>query len=154
MLKKLELLLPPLPLTLVLCAMIILAAMLSPELSIVVPYSQIMAFVFWGLSAVFVLPAALSFIKAKTTVDPRVPEKSKQLVINGLYKISRNPMYLGFLCMIIGTGFFYTHIMAVIFAILFVPYMNRFQISLEEQALKNAFGDSYIQYCQRVRRWL
>ena len=154
MLKMLELLLPPLPLTSVLCALISWLTYLFPSLSLNIPYGDIIAIIFWLMGTAFVLPAAISFFNAKTTVDPRTPEKSKTLVINGLYKISRNPMYVGFLFYILGTAFFYTHISGLIIAVLFVPYMNRFQISLEEQQLNKTFGTQYSEYCQSVRRWL
>ena len=154
MLKKLELLLPPLPLTFVLCGAIVISDIFIPELSINLAYGNWIACLFFMMSAVFVLPAVFSFIQAKTTVDPRVPEKSKKLVVSGLYKISRNPMYVGFLFFILATGFFYSNIIALVLAVVFVPYMNRFQISLEETQLNKAFGEHYIQYCQRVRRWL
>ena len=153
--KRLELLLPPLPLTLILSLGIFAFAYFLPNTNIQIDRSiQEWAIAFWVLAIVFVLPAAISFFKAKTTVDPRYPEKSKALVINGLYKISRNPMYVGFLFILMGCTLFTGNIIGALITILFVPYMNRFQISPEELHLKDTFGEQYIDYCQRVRRWL
>ena len=152
--KKLELLLPPLPLTLALCGIIALCAKLTPQLSLSITSAVEWGFAFWIVGMAFVLPAAISFFKAKTTVDPRTPEKSNTLVISGLYKVSRNPMYVGFLFIIVGTACFYGHISGLIISALFTPYLNRFQISLEEQQLSARFGAEYEQYCQKVRRWL
>ncbi len=154
MFKKLELLLPPLPLTLVLCAIIILSANLLPQFSLSITSAIEWGFAFWLMGFAFVLPAAISFLKAKTTVDPRKPQKSNVLVSNGLYKVSRNPMYVGFLFFIVGTACVYGHISGFIIAGLFIPYMNRFQILPEERHLAAAFGEQYTQYCKSVRRWL
>lgn len=154
MLKKLDLLIPPLPLTIVLCVIIAFSDHYFPEYSLTIPSAIEWGFAFWVVGIAFVLPAATSFFKAKTTVDPRTPEKTKALVITGLYKVSRNPMYVGFLFVIVGTACFYQHISGVIISVIFIPYMNRFQITLEEQHLHRNFGDEYEQYCKRVRRWL
>ena len=154
MFKTLELLIPPLPLTIALCAIIFLCHSLTPQYSLSINSAIEWGIAFWVLGIAFVLPAAISFFKAKTTVDPRTPEKSNKLVINGLYKLSRNPMYVGFLFLIVGTACYTGHISGLLLSVSFIPYMNRFQISLEEQHLTSTFGDEYIQYCNSVRRWL
>ena len=154
MLKKLELLIPPLPLTIVMCGVILLCHSLTPQYSLTISSAIEWGIAFWVLGVAFVLPAAISFFKAKTTVDPRTPEKSNKLVISGLYKLSRNPMYVGFLFLIVGTACYSGHVSGLVLSIAFIPYMNRFQISLEEQQLTTLFGEEYIQYCQTVRRWL
>jgi protein-S-isoprenylcysteine O-methyltransferase Ste14 len=76
------------------------------------------------------------------------------LVTHGVYRISRNPMYLGFLLFLIGTGFFVANISALLLIMIFVLYMNRFQIEPEEKHLENSFGQTYIDYKTRVRRWI
>ena len=154
MFKTLELLIPPLPLTIALCGIIFLCHSLTPQYSLSINSAIEWGMAFWVLGIAFVLPAAISFFKAKTTVDPRTPEKSNKLVINGLYKLSRNPMYVGFLFLIVGTACYTGHVSGLLLSISFIPYMNRFQISLEEQHLTSTFGDEYIQYCNSVRRWL
>jgi len=94
------------------------------------------------------------FLKQKTTVDPRKPQKASSLVTNGLYAFSRNPMYLALLfillawCLYLGNAFNY------LIAALFVGYMNRFQIFPEEVVLQEMFGKAYVAYCSKVRRWL
>lgn len=154
MFKKLELLIPPLPLTIILCGMIFLCQSLTPQYALTIPSAVEWGWAFWILGTAFVLPAAISFFKAKTTVDPRTPENSNKLVTTGLYKFSRNPMYVGFLFFIVGTASYSGHISGLLIAIAFIPYMNRFQITLEEQQLTRLFGDEYIEYCHAVRRWL
>ncbi|WP_268409385.1 methyltransferase family protein [Alteromonas sp. a30] len=96
----------------------------------------------------------MSFKQAKTTVDPRDPSKSEHLVITGIYRWTRNPMYLGFLFWLIAWGIYLSDGASLLLAFLFVPYMNRFQIHPEERMLKQFFGRQYEDYCQQVRRWL
>lgn len=151
---NLELLIPPFPLSLVLCGIIILCAKWFPQYSFSITSMAEWGLAFWALAMAFILPAVFSFIKAKTTVDPRHPNNSHTLVTSGLYKISRNPMYVGFLFLIIGTTCFYGQIVGFFLTALFVIYMNRYQIAPEEKQLIDTFGDEYIQYCQSVKRWL
>lgn len=96
----------------------------------------------------------ISFRKAKTTIDPRDPSKSEQLVISGIYRRTRNPMYLGFLFWLFAWGVYLNDIASLVVALLFIPYMNRFQIQPEERILKQFFGQQYEEFCAQVRRWL
>lgn len=96
----------------------------------------------------------LSFRKAKTTVDPRDPNKSNSLVVVGVYKLTRNPMYIGFLFCLIAWGIYLNDAMSLAFAFLFIPYMNRFQIKIEERFLEQNFGQAFLDYKAQVRRWL
>lgn len=108
------------------------------------------------LAATGVLVVAVGvyqFYRAGTTVDPRDPSKSTQLVTYGLYRYSRNPMYLGLLLLLLSWGLYLGNAFNTITAALFVAYMNRFQISKEEEALSRLFGKEYQQYCLAVRRW-
>ena len=93
---QLELRFPPLPLTFIFAVFIWIADSLLP-LGFDFTGQALLASFFLFLGLLFILPAAFSFFKAKTTVDPRTPNKSNTLVISGLYKISRNPMYVGML---------------------------------------------------------
>ena len=100
------------------------------------------------------LMGVMGFKKAQTTVDPTKPEKTSSLVTNGIYQFSRNPMYVGFLCLILAWGMYLDNLCALAFALLFIPYMNRFQIQVEEQILLEIFGEEYKDYQSKVRRWL
>ncbi|MGK0443350.1 MAG: protein-S-isoprenylcysteine O-methyltransferase Ste14 [Bermanella sp.] len=106
------------------------------------------------LGLLFILPAAFSFFNAKTTVDPRTPDKSRTLVISGLYTISRNPMYVGMLLCLISLSMAQGNIFSLLLSFLFAWYITHFQIKPEERFLTEKFGDQYVQYCQKVRRWL
>ncbi|MFT6152982.1 MAG: protein-S-isoprenylcysteine O-methyltransferase Ste14 [Bermanella sp.] len=154
MLKKLELLLPPLPFTIFLCGVIILCANLLPQLSLSITSAIEWGFAFWAMGLAFLTLAAFSFLKVNANTDPRKLENTKTLVTSGLYSVSRNPMYMGFLFFIVGTTCVYGHISGFVIAAFFIPYMNRFQIKSEEKYLSATFGEEYIKYCQSVRRWL
>lgn len=99
------------------------------------------------------LIAILQFLKSKTTIDPMKPSKASSLVTSGLYKYSRNPMYLGLLLLLLAWGIWLGNAFNVLLAAGFVGYMNKFQILPEEAALVERFGKSYKQYCALVRRW-
>lgn len=104
--------------------------------------------------AVIVTSVALyQFFEAKTTTDPSHPDKAKKLVKNGIYAYTRNPMYLGFLLLLLAWGVWLGNAFNTLLAAGFVAYMNRFQIIPEERALLQIFGNDYKQYCLLVRRW-
>lgn len=104
--------------------------------------------------AVFISVVSLfQFYRAKTTVDPMAPAKASKLVTRGMYKFSRNPMYLAMLLLLLALGLKLGNAFNTVTAALFVAYMNRFQIGPEEEALTKMFGKEYQQYCVRVRRW-
>jgi len=100
------------------------------------------------------LTGFLSFKKVKTTIDPTTPGNASSLVTSGIYRITRNPMYLGLLIILIGWGVFLSNLFALAFSACFVFYMNRFQIAQEERALEEIFGEAYTAYKGRVRRWV
>jgi protein-S-isoprenylcysteine O-methyltransferase Ste14 len=96
----------------------------------------------------------LSFRRAGTTVNPFKPDNASSLVMTGIYRFTRNPMYIGLLMTLLGWAAFLASLPALLFVIAFVPYMNRFQIQPEERALSSLFGADYAVYRARVRRWL
>jgi protein-S-isoprenylcysteine O-methyltransferase Ste14 len=96
----------------------------------------------------------LEFRRARTTVDPRYPESSTSIVTSGIYRRTRNPMYLGFLLWLLAGAAFLANPLTLAGPIAFVAYMNRFQIRPEERALAARFGSPYESYLARVRRWI
>jgi protein-S-isoprenylcysteine O-methyltransferase Ste14 len=117
---------------------------------------------FWTIAAAAVLlfgifccvAGVVSFRHARTTVDPRNPEQSAALVSSGIYRITRNPMYVGFSLILLAQSLYLQSLIGIIISALFMAYLQRFQIKPEERALRALFGEAYITYCQRVRRWL
>lgn len=94
------------------------------------------------------------FIKAKTTYLPMRPEKSSALVTNGIYRYSRNPMYLSMAVFLLGVGILCGDVLALLVLPLFAMYMTRYQIIPEERALERLFGEAYRDYKRRTRRWV
>ncbi|NAS11717.1 methyltransferase family protein [Poritiphilus flavus] len=105
------------------------------------------------LGAIVAFIALIQFYRAKTTVDPMSPSKASRLVMSGIYRFSRNPMYLAMLLLLLAWGLKLGNAFNTLLAALFVAYMNRFQIIPEEEALGKLFGKPYQQYCLKVRRW-
>lgn len=101
---------------------------------------------------ILLLGAAGLFKKIGTTVDPtKAPD---QLVTTGIYKLSRNPMYLGMLLILIGAQFALSSLTGLILPISFFLIMNKIVIPREEQMVANAFGVEYHEYRMRTRRWI
>lgn len=94
------------------------------------------------------------FLRAHTTINPLRPQRSSALVTDGLYRVSRNPMYLGMLLLLCGWSVYLANLLALPVLGLFVLTLNRLQIQPEERILRELFGQPYLDYCQRVRRWL
>lgn len=100
------------------------------------------------------LAGVVSFRRVGTTVNPIKPGAASALVTSGPYRVSRNPMYLGMLFVLLGWAFYLSHPLAFILVPLFVLYMNRFQIIPEERSLSAMFGAQFAAYKTKVRRWL
>jgi len=96
--------------------------------------------------------AFIEFRKARTTLDPHGAVKA--LVIGGVYRFTRNPIYAGFLFMVIGFPLNYDSLWGIVCAPFFVITMNRLVIEREEAYLEKRFGEAYTSYKSRVRRWL
>ena len=102
---------------------------------------------------IIIIPV-FQFILSRTTVDPVNFENVSKLVKNGIYKYTRNPMYLGMLIIILSTVIYYLNLFSVFTPIIFVLWINKFQIVPEEKKLVEIFGDEYFNYKSKSRRWL
>jgi protein-S-isoprenylcysteine O-methyltransferase Ste14 len=106
------------------------------------------------LGAVICLSGVVSFRRARTSVNPMRPDSTSSLVVSGIYKYTRNPMYLGFLLLLLGWAIFLSNLAPFALLPAFVVYMNYFQIRPEERALGSLFAKEYQPYLARVRRWI
>ncbi|MBP8187003.1 MAG: isoprenylcysteine carboxylmethyltransferase family protein, partial [Comamonas sp.] len=79
---------------------------------------------------------------------------STVLVVRGVYRWTRNPMYLGFAFLLLAFAMWLGKMSAMLLVLLFMAYLQHFQIRPEEDALHVRFGTSFDTYCQQVRRWL
>lgn len=103
---------------------------------------------------VIVTLAVARFLRARTTVSPTHPESASALVTSGIYRVTRNPMYLGLLLLLAAWAVLLAHPAPPVLLPAFVVCMNRLQIAPEESALEQHFGAKYIDYKRCVRRWL
>ena len=152
--QTLELKIPPVVLVVLFALVMWLLAQLVPPVALPAVWGQVLAGIFAGAGIILALSGVLAFRRANTTVDPRVPQQSANLVIRGIYRYSRNPMYVGFLLLLMAWAFYLTSVAAFLLLPLFVLYINRFQIVPEERFLLQKFGADYQAYCETVRRWL
>jgi protein-S-isoprenylcysteine O-methyltransferase Ste14 len=153
--QRLELKIPPLALVVLFAIAMMGIAYVFPPLAMGLAQSG-----WWiGIPVVVIgaftcIAGVIGFRRARTTVDPTRPEATSALVTGGIYRFTRNPMYLGFLLMLLGTAFAADNWLALILAFLFVPYMNRWQIGPEERILTEKFGGEFAAYRGKVRRWI
>lgn len=146
--------LPPLALALVVAASMWGAARLWPPAQ-GRPHLPWLALAMAALGAVVCALGLVEFRRLHTTVNPTRPMQASALVTSGIYRVSRNPMYLGFLLMLVAWGVYLSHAPALLLGpTAWLLYMNHFQIVAEEQALAAKFGEEYRRYRDRVRRWL
>ena len=125
-----------------------------PALDFALPGRAVVAAVFFIAALVTGLPAVLGFRRAKTTVNPLNPEASTALVTSGVFRWTRNPMYLAMLLVLLAWACIVSNWAALAMLPLFVAYLNRFQIAPEERALQARFGTEFESYRRKVRRWL
>ena len=151
--NALELKVPPPLVALVTGLLMWWAAKLVPPLALPGVARIAVAVVFAGVGVGLAMSGVLTFRRAKTTVNPTTPAAASALVRTGVFRFTRNPMYLGLLLCLVAWAIFLSSVLALLSAPLFVVYMNRFQIAPEERALAAVFGDSFAAYKRDVRRW-
>lgn len=130
------------------------AARLVPALGFELPAGWIIAASLAVAGLVIAILGVVSFRRAGTTVNPLQPTATSSLVISGIYRWTRNPMYLGMLLVLLGWGVFLANALAILLAAAFVSLMNRLQIGPEEKILAARFGAEFAAYQSTVRRWL
>jgi len=149
-----ELKIPPLIQVLLFGAGMLLISKLFPATTLSIPANIPTGIAVIAIGIITAFAGVAEFRKAKTTVDPRHPQKSENLVTTGIYKISRNPMYLGFLIALLGWSIILKNIIALLLLPAFVIYINHYQIKPEERFLLKKFDSNYSKYCSKVRRWV
>jgi protein-S-isoprenylcysteine O-methyltransferase Ste14 len=150
----LELRVPPLAVVLIAALTMWALTAFVPQLAVALPWRSPVAIAFPLAGFMCALCGVIAFRRARTTVNPTTPKASSTVVTSGIYRWSRNPMYLGFLLALAGWAYYLSNPLAFIVLPAFVLYMNRFQIVPEERALTANFGAPYQAYKASVRRWL
>ena len=152
--SKLELAVPPPIVALVMAIAMWFLARLPPSAE-ALPVVRILAVVgVCAVGAAFILSGVLAFRRAKTTVNPLKPASTSALVSGGVYKVTRNPMYVGMLFMLLAWTAFLWSPWPLLGVVGFAAFIGRFQIQPEERVLSGLFGAEFAEYKARVRRWL
>ncbi|EJG1631936.1 isoprenylcysteine carboxylmethyltransferase family protein [Vibrio parahaemolyticus] len=152
--RKLELKVPPVAVFLLVILLMYGLKVLTPSMNIRVPFVEFVVSALTFLSGYMGIAGVYEFRKVKTTVNPVKPDAASSVVRTGVFAFSRNPMYMALLLLIIAVGLWWQHLSVVLCGVLFVSYMNRFQIKPEEHVLERLFGDEYLDYKNQVRRWI
>ncbi len=129
-------------------------ARMLPDLTVEASLLRWCALAVMAVGVLIEAVSVLAFLRARTTVTPLKPEKASTLVVSGLYHVSRNPMYLGMLILLMGWALWLANPAALMLPPVFVIYLTLFQIKPEEAALSEKFGSDYEAYRGRVRRWI
>jgi len=152
--SKLELRFPPDVVWIVVAALMWIAAALTPQLAITMPNRIAIALIVVAIGVALVVAGRVALGRANTTWHPTEPEKTTSLVTTGVFRFSRNPIYLGMMAALLGWALVLGSASAWLVSALFVLYMNRFQIAPEERALSALLGDEYAEYAKFTRRWV
>jgi len=150
----LELKIPPVVVWLVVAGAMLGVSYAAPSLSFTLTGSVSIALTLVALGIALAAAGVIAFRRSRTTVNPLTPSASSSVVATGVYRISRNPMYLGFLLALAGWAVHLSNAGAALLLPVFVAYMTQFQIKPEERALLAKFKSEYAQYMSRVRRWI
>jgi len=150
----LELRVPPPAAALLTAALMWLVAQALPAFEVDVPAGGAFTTLLAALGILLGAVAVIQFRRAGTTVNPMQPHESAALVTSGIYRFSRNPMYVADVLLLAAWAAWLANLAAVLPIVLFIAYMNRFQIAPEERALQTRYGAAYADYCRLVRRWL
>ena len=121
---------------------------------IYLPYRQIVSVIILIIGLIVIVSPVVDFIKSKTTVNPVKFKNVNRLVTTGIYRYSRNPMYLGMILIIISTTVYYLNFLSVFSPLIFYIWINKFQINREEIFLEDKFGSEYLKYKSKTRRWI
>ena len=121
---------------------------------ILLPNQDITSIIIFLIGMLILINPIFKFIKSKTTIDPIKFKKVNKLITSGIYRYSRNPMYLGLLILVTSTSIFYLNIFSITTPFFFYFWINRFQIKREEIFLTKKFGKEYLLYKTKTRRWI
>lgn len=152
--RWLELKIPPPLVWLIFAGVMFGVAYVAPGFTHSLPARIVLALTLGTFGAAVTLAGVAAFRSKNTTVNPFTPGASSSVVSNGIYRISRNPMYLGLFLALMGWAVYLSNAVAALLLPAFLAYMTRYQIKPEERALLAKFGPEFEQFMTRVRRWV
>jgi protein-S-isoprenylcysteine O-methyltransferase Ste14 len=145
---------PPFAVTLLVAALMWAGSRGAPSWHYALPGREIVTVALVLLAAAIGIAGLRAFHRARTTSNPLRPERASALVTGGIYRHTRNPMYVALAIALLGWAVWLGHALAPLGVVAFVAWMDRLQIPPEEDALRALFGDEFARYCSDVRRWL
>ena len=129
-------------------------AEVGPQFDLALQARYVVAGTLVVVGLAFDLLGLIAFRASRTTINPLRPERSTVLVTGGVYRITRNPMYMGMALLLLAWAVYLSSLLPLAGPLVFVLTITRFQIQPEERALKTLFGEDFARYAARVRRWL
>ena len=117
-------------------------------------YQSPVSFAILCFGIIIIAIGGYTFRIVNTTVDPRNPELTSHLVTNGIYRLSRNPMYIGFLAWLFACALFIGNVTNFLFFPVYILLVNKLYIAPEEKALTILFGPEFNHYKAKVGRWI
>lgn len=151
---SLELKIPPLVLLAASGLVMFGLSLIAPALAFPLPRKTVIAGTLAVVGACIAVAGVIAFRTSGTTVNPTTPEKSSTVVSGGVYRFTRNPMYLGFALILSGWAAYLSNTASLLVLPAFVAYMNEYQIKPEERVLLTKFGAPFADYMALVRRWI
>jgi protein-S-isoprenylcysteine O-methyltransferase Ste14 len=150
----LELKIPPVAILLICITGMASAQLYLPQIGLAHWLAISIGSLFLLSGLLYIMLAVWQFRRHQTTVNPMQPESASQLLTTGMLSISRNPMYLGFVLLIIASGMALQSMLFPLVCSAFIVYMTHFQIIPEERALNALFPKDFNLYCQKTKRWI
>ena len=123
-----------------------------PDINNIIFY--ILSLFFIILGPFILISAVRSFKAEQTTINPININNASSLVFSGVFKYSRNPMYLGMVFILLALSFRFNLDAGILFTSIFIMYITKFQIIPEEAAMKSIFGEDFNKYKNKTRRWI
>jgi len=126
----------------------------GPQFALAPPLKHAAVVLLIAAGAAFDLLGLIAFRKSRTTINPLRPERTSTLVTGGIYRITRNPMYVGMALFLLAWAVHLSAWLPFVGVPVFMWYITQFQIRPEERALEKLFGEEFLNYMGSVRRWL
>jgi protein-S-isoprenylcysteine O-methyltransferase Ste14 len=152
--KKLENKVPPPLLVLIIATSMWATGFLQKPLPFTHGLHSILQIAVGGFALTFGLSGILAFRRAQTTINPVQIDQASRVVTGGIYRVTRNPMYVGLTGLLTMWAVHLAVPLALLGPVFFALFTHRFQILPEERVMSAKFGKEYDEYRQRVRRWL
>ena len=145
---------PPVAVTGIFAVLMWLVSLFTPNLDLPLSLRIAVALALTAMGFSVIAFAVKGFREERTSVNPMDLDRTSAIVTAGIYRVSRNPMYLGMLLCLLAFGWLLSNPASLAAAVFFVPAITRLQIIPEERALLSRFGSDYVAYCRTVRRWI